>query len=476
MNHRTQCKIGVILAILVIALFGFSHISPTGEYVEASAFGPSEAHTDAPGENNCTACHSSFPVNSGDGNLTISGLPANYLPGQVIPLTVTVNDTNALVFGSQTTVIDNTGKSVGTFTPPPGVPETMQLIFGTTTGPLRSYIEHTHDGIIPTQAGTKSWTFTWTAPATRVGKVSFYTASNAASGDGSPANDYIYTTKAATLSGSAISNFDSDTKSDVALWRPSDGNWYLVGSETGVQVTRWGAAGDKIVPGDYDGDGKTDIAVFRPSDGNWYIVKSRGGIDVENWGIAGDIPVQGDYDGDLKTDIAVFRPSIGMWFIKRSSDGAAIGVNWGIGTDKVVPGDYDADGKTDMAVFRPSDGNWYIVGSSSGVKVYNWGIGADRPVPGDYDGDGKTDVAVFRASDGNWYIFGSTSGVEVVNWGIGTDDQVPADYDGDGKTDIAVFRNGTWFILQSSLANTPAVVDWGTAGDVPIAAGYISQQ
>ena len=140
-------------------------------------------------------------------------------------------------------------------------------------------------------------------------------------------------------------------------------------------------------PRDFDGDGRTDIAVFRPQSGTWFVLKSSTNFSTQAtyaWGAPGDIAVPGDYDGDGKLDLAVFRPSSGVWFILKSSTdfSTSTAYQWGNVGDIPMPGDYDGDGKIDLAVFRPSNGFWFILKSSTNFSTYvayQWGIDTDMP-------------------------------------------------------------------------------------------------
>jgi hypothetical protein len=267
-------------------------------------------------------------------------------------------------------------------------------------------------------------------------------------------------------------DFDGDGKTDLSVFRPSEGNWYINQSTAGFGVVNWGLSSDVLVPGDYDGDGKADFAVWRPSNGAWYMLRSSDlGYSIGTFGTTGDVPTPRDYDGDGKVDFAVFRPSANTWYILNSTNGAVQIVPFGIAGDIAVPGDYTGDGKADIAVYRA--GQWWIRPSEGGGFI-NVGLGfaSDKPVQADYDGDNKDDIAVYRPSTGQWWWVNSSNATSgVVTFGNSTDIPVPGDYDGDGKDDQAIYRNGTWWLNRSTSGVT--AIGFGVGTDKAIPSSYV---
>ena len=207
-------------------------------------------------------------------------------------------------------------------------------------------------------------------------------------------------------------DYDGDGKTDQAVYRREEGNWYLLQSTSGLAVVRFGepvsrfaelgAVSDVPAPADYDGDGLTDIAIYRPSTGEWWIRQSAfgGSLRVAVFGLPNDRPVPADYDGDGRADPAVFRFSDNTWYISQTSSPAVRIVQWGTFDDLPAPADYDGDGRTDLAVARmrladlgetngqtnaaPSnaDGSWWILRSSTETPaVVQWGLPGDTLIP-----------------------------------------------------------------------------------------------
>jgi cytochrome c peroxidase len=258
-------------------------------------------------------------------------------------------------------------------------------------------------------------------------------------------------------------DFDGDGKTDISVFRPSEGNWYILNSSNGTfNAVTLGIGTDTLVPEDYDGDGKADVAIYR--DGGWFLQRSRDGFLGISFGLPGDKPQPGDYDGDGIADQAVFRPSTSTWYINGSRDGLSI-TQFGLSQDRPVAADYDGDGKTDIAVYR--DGIWFMLRSRDGLAISQFGLAEDKPVLGDYDADGKADLAVFRPSNGVWFFFKSSDATVGGNqFGLTTDLPSPGDYDGDGKNDLTVFRQAdhNWYVLPST-SGIFHVTTWGLTPD-----------
>jgi hypothetical protein len=94
-------------------------------------------------------------------------------------------------------------------------------------------------------------------------------------------------------------DLDNDVLSDMVVWRPSDGTFRALTSQSGFNpasalVRQWGTAGDVPLPDTNLDGGGSDMVVWRPSDGTFYALTSQTGFDpasalVRQWGTEGDL-------------------------------------------------------------------------------------------------------------------------------------------------------------------------------------------
>jgi M6 family metalloprotease-like protein len=297
-------------------------------------------------------------------------------------------------------------------------------------------------------------------------------------------------------------DFDGDGRTELAVYRPSTGEWFIRNSSAGYAVGagnwyfQWGLGGDLPIVGDFDDDGKAEITVYRPTTGEWFIRYSSLGYNVGagnwymQWGLVGDIPLAVDFDGDGKSDLAIYRPTTGEWLIRNSSAGYALGAGnwyyqWGLAGDLPAAADFDGDHRADPAVYRPSTGQWLIRNSASGYVAgagnwyFQWGLPGDQHRLADIDGDGKIDPTVYRPTTGEWFVRYSSLGYVVgagswyFDWGLSGDTPRLGDFDGDGRMDPTVYRpdTGEWLILYSSTSydvTKAGLYQWGLDKDMAL--------
>ncbi len=163
---------------------------------------PPVAKTGAPGESNCTDCHSGS-VLSAQGVVTLTGLSADYVPGQTYNLSISVS--SGVKNGFEMVILDDSDQQAGSFT--------NGAHTGTIVSNGREYIRHS-------ASNTNSFDFDWTAPSTDMGDLTVYYAFNKSDNGGSTANDEIYLGTASVNSSvtASILKKDHDPFKIVTAW------------------------------------------------------------------------------------------------------------------------------------------------------------------------------------------------------------------------------------------------------------------
>lgn len=169
---------------------GFAVVVATSDrsatLVDAKANGSRTARSGAPGEQDCTDCHTQ---NTGPGQIQITA-PASYTAGQTVQIVVTQSTTDPTrrSWGFQLTALDMaTNSKAGTLL----ATTTKTEVVNSAT---RQYMNQTGSGSFTGQANGATWTFNWTAPAASVGPVRFYVAGLQADNSGDEDGDQTYLT------------------------------------------------------------------------------------------------------------------------------------------------------------------------------------------------------------------------------------------------------------------------------------------
>ena len=200
-NHAffKKAVFAVFLFAALVVLLSSRSVIPT---VNGNSFGPPPGRTGAPGELTCTTsgCHGGG-LNEGLGKLTIVA-PEVYEPGKTYQIAVvhTTPDSSRRRWGFEFTALSADNKAAGRI-------ESGNALTSVTdnAGPdgTRQYINHNTFGTFPGQADGAMWSFSWTAPASNAGPITFYAAGNQANNDGTNNGDQIYATQVTVGAASA---------------------------------------------------------------------------------------------------------------------------------------------------------------------------------------------------------------------------------------------------------------------------------
>ena len=174
----------------------FIAILISGNVLTYSA-GPPVGYTNAPGEGDCSSCHSGASlVTSGPtwDNMSITQNSPYGLGTASSPFTFTISfsDPNSIKYGFELCALEPSSTASSVSFGSLGVNNISNGLIQLVSGASREYLEHTSTGTdAPNNINT--WTFDWVPPTTGfTGSVKFYICINSTNSDGNSTGDTIY--------------------------------------------------------------------------------------------------------------------------------------------------------------------------------------------------------------------------------------------------------------------------------------------
>ena len=174
-SKRRQGQTALVVLVLIVPL---SISLLAGAY-----YNHPDARTGAPGEETCQACHDNYNLNSGGGNIMVTGIPEYYEGAKTYTLTVTVYSPGMIRFCFEMTVVaEDEEHPAGSFT-------CLDSVKTCISGKYIKTTKQGYDG----STDSKSWDIQWNAPSMAESAVTFYAVGLGSNCDNDEDGDRVYT-------------------------------------------------------------------------------------------------------------------------------------------------------------------------------------------------------------------------------------------------------------------------------------------
>lgn len=182
-------------SLLILSVMGC--VLLLASYTVYKTSGAHPGSTGAPGDLTCaqSGCHVTASVTQDSGlvnTLIYSQFDSTYTPGNNYTVTIQAMKANISKFGFECVALkDSTNTNIGTFIPIETT-RTQKISHMAGGGDLRYSMTHKTAGTTTSTPGAIAWKMKWTAPATNVGTITFWYATNCTNNNGQNTGDQVF--------------------------------------------------------------------------------------------------------------------------------------------------------------------------------------------------------------------------------------------------------------------------------------------